>query len=286
VAPRDLVVTLDGSVGDAASPLLRPDDLALVRGDGVFEGLLVTGGAVRDWDAHLARMRRSADAMDIPLPEPARWRAAVDTALAAYGPADELVLRLFCTRGPESGGPVTAFVRLSPVAERVGRQRAEGVSVVLLERGLEPVTSAARWQLRGVKTLSYATNMAALREAARRGADDAIYLSPAGELLEAPVSSVVLLGPGRRMRTPGHELGILPGTTQQALFRAAAARGWDTGYATLGAEELHAAEAVWLVGSVRLVAAVRSVDGVALAKDGPPATLGRELLDAAERDAR
>jgi hypothetical protein len=28
------------------------------------------------------------------------------------------------------------------------------------------------------------------------------------------------------------------------------------------------------------------VDGVALAKDGPPATLGRELLDAAERDAR
>jgi hypothetical protein len=39
-----VVVTLDGELHDPAAPLLFADDLAAVRGDGIFETLLVRDG--------------------------------------------------------------------------------------------------------------------------------------------------------------------------------------------------------------------------------------------------
>ena len=36
-----MIVTLDGGIHDPSQPLLFADDLAAVRGDGIFETLLV-----------------------------------------------------------------------------------------------------------------------------------------------------------------------------------------------------------------------------------------------------
>ena len=58
------------------------------------------------------------------------------------------------------------------------------------------------------------------------------------------------------------------------LFAAAAAAGWDTDRRPLLPDDLRSAEGVWLASSVRLLAPVISIDGVAL----PPATATAELL--------
>ena len=52
------------------------------------------------------------------------------------------------------------------------------------------------WLLAGAKTLSYAVNMAALRDAARRGAGDVIFVSSDGYMLEGPRSTVVIATDG------------------------------------------------------------------------------------------
>ena len=74
--PADHAVTIvtltGGRVGDA--PLLYADDLAALRGDGVFETLLVRDGAACLLDAHLQRLARSAELMDLPAPDLSRWR--------------------------------------------------------------------------------------------------------------------------------------------------------------------------------------------------------------------
>lgn len=61
------IVTLGGGLVDD-SPLLHADDLAVLRGDGIFETLLVRDGAACLLDAHLQRLARSAELMDLPAP--------------------------------------------------------------------------------------------------------------------------------------------------------------------------------------------------------------------------
>lgn len=258
---------LDGTVMDADRPVLRADDLGVLRGDGVFETLLVMDGHPRNLDAHLERLARSAAMLDLPAPDAAAWRLCVAAVCAAWTDPGEMVLRLVLTRGvlgAESLGEVTGYALGTPVPELVLRQRRHGVTVLTLDRGYPAgFGEHAPWLLIGAKTLSYAANMAAVRYAQARGADDVVFVSSDGWVLDGPTSSVLVVT-GRTLCTPPSGAGLLPGTTQRQLFRAAEAAGWITKSEPLRMPELLAADGVWLVSSVRQLAAVHAVDGTPL----------------------
>jgi 4-amino-4-deoxychorismate lyase len=284
-----VVVTLDGRLHDSAAPLLFADDLAVVRGDGIFESLLVRDGRPCLLEAHLGRLTQSARLMDLPEPDLPRWRAAVATAASAWAEqgGQEGVLRLVCSRGRESGSPPTAFAMIGAVPGRVAGVRKDGVAALTLARGL-PADGATDmpWLLAGAKTLSYAVNMAALRHAERQGAGDVIFVSSDGYILEGPRSTVVIAtesenGAGNSVLfTPPPWYPILRGTTQQALFEMARNKGYDCDYRALRYADLVAAQGVWLVSSITLAARVHTLDGKPL----PAAPLTgevSELVDAA-----
>ncbi len=279
-----VLVTLDGEVRDADAPLLHADDFGVLRGDGVFETLLVRGGKARAVELHLARLASSASAADLPAPELDDWRLAIDLAVEQWGDEREGALRLVYTRGREVGNEPTAFLLVTPVAERVETARRDGVSVVSLERGYSvDLAQKAPWQLLGAKTLSYSTNMAALRHAESVGADDVIYTSSEGHVLEGPRSTVVIAR-GRTLFTTPPELGILPGTTQQALFDAAGEHDFTVRYEALRPADLIVADGVWLLSSVALAARVHTLDGHSLATealDGEIEKLVDKAIDAA-----
>ena len=134
------------------------------------------------------------------------------------------------------------------------------MKVVTLDRGYSlDVAERAPWLLLGAKTLSYAVNMAALREAHRRGADDAIFLSSDGFVLEAPTASLILRF-GDRFVTPAPSGGILQGTTQLSVYEYLEGRGFEAGYEQVPASRIAEADAAWLVSSVRLAAPIAAVD--------------------------
>ena len=178
-----VLVTLDGEVRDPGEPLLFGDDLAAVRGDGVFETLLVRDGSACLLESHLRRLAHSAVMLDLPAPDPDAWRRAVDTAVRQWAAQtlDEGALRLVYSRGRESGAGPTGYLTVSALPQRVRTSRADGVAAVLLDRGLPAAgVQTMPWLLAGAKTLSYAMNMAALRHAASHGADDVIFISSDG----------------------------------------------------------------------------------------------------------
>jgi 4-amino-4-deoxychorismate lyase len=120
------------------------------------------------------------------------------------------------------------------------------------------------WLLAGAKTLSYAVNMAALRHAARLGAGDAIFVSSDGYILEGPRSTVVIaadLGGTTGLLTPPPWYPILRGTTQQALFQVARAKGYDCDYRAMRLADLAVSQGIWLVSSITLAARVHTLDG-------------------------
>ena len=254
------IVTVGGGLVDADAPLLYADDLAVLRGDGVFETLLVRDGAVCLLDSHLQRLARSAAAMDLPAPDVAQWRRAIDTALSHWPPDGEGALRLIYSRGRESGSGPTAYVMLSALPTRIAEARRAGVAAVTLDRGLPAHGQPLPWLLAGAKTLSYAVNMAALRYAAQQGADDVVFISSDGYVLEGPRSSVVLVEPGRLL-TPPSSQPILRGTTAEALFELAREVGYDCRYAPLTKSDLLGAQDIWLVSSITLAARVHTLDG-------------------------
>lgn len=274
----------NGRVADSSKPQLMATDQGATRGDGIFESLLVVGGRPRKLQAHLSRLAGSARALELDIPAEDAWRRAIETAVSEYrgeaaeasgdGEADEVVVKLLASRGVEGAATPTCWVQASPPPEAGRRQRETGIDVLLLDRGYDSeVGERAPWLLLGAKTLSYAVNMAALRYAHHQGADDVIFTSADGRVLEGPTSTVLLAhletsddGAGgvrtvRRLITPQLDSGILPGTSQGALFTAAKAAGWELGYGPLVPDDLYDADAVWLISSIRLLAPVNHIDG-------------------------
>ena len=288
-----MIVTLDGEVHPSDAPLLHADDLGAVRGDGVFETLLVRDGSPCLLEAHLHRLAQSAGLLDLPAPDLSGWRRAIGVAARQWAghSARDGAMRLIYSRGREGGSAPTTYVMVTAIPERVAAVRRDGIAAITLDRGL-PATGvdAMPWLLAGAKTLSYAVNMAALRHADRHGAGDVIFLSSDGFVLEGPRSTVVIAvepeepGGKPRLLTPPTSYPILRGTTQQALFAAALAHGshcgYDCGYQPLRIPDLFAAQGIWLVSSITLAARVHTLDG-RLLPPSPMAAEFAELVDSA-----
>ncbi|WP_238529227.1 aminodeoxychorismate lyase [Dietzia alimentaria] len=267
-------------VHPADEPLLLADDLAAVRGDGCFETLLVVGGRPAKPERHLARLERSSAALGLTGPTPVRWREGIELAAREWGPDSEAMLRLVLSRGPERGGDATAYITVAPVSDAALRARADGIAVTALNRGFaSDVADSAPWMLLGSKTLSYATNMAALRHAAAGGFDDVIYLSSDGEVLEGPRSTVVIARQGELISPPA-AIGILEGTTLGAMAEVAEATSVQVRRERLLLTDLLAADGVWLLSSVTLCARVRRIDDVGLSA-GDPGVNVADLVDRA-----
>ena len=284
----------DGRPADASQPQLLVTDQGATRGDGIFETMLAVGGAVRKIQAHLDRLAGSAEALDLAIPGEEEWRRVITAAVSAHRsqhpPAsatdDELVVKLVVTRGVEGASTPTSWVQVSPAGAAGRRQRETGIDVILLDRGYDSdVAERAPWLLLGAKTLSYAVNMAALRYARKQGADDVIFTSSDGRVLEGPTSTVLMAhvetsdgGTSvKRLITPQLDSGILPGTSQGALFAAAKAAGWELGYGPLEPQDLLDADAVWLISSVRMLAPVNRIDGTEIGTPSVKKELTAEL---------
>ncbi|MCU1681558.1 MAG: pabC [Amycolatopsis sp.] len=272
---------LDGTLADPDTTQIRVDDLGLLRGDGIFETILVVDGKARELGPHLERLAHSAAMLDLPVPDRAAWERVAQLVIDNWTGGREIALKLLLTRGVD-GDPEakpTGFALGLDIEEKVVTARAEGVAAVTLERGIDSgLAKRAPWLLLGAKTVSYAVNMAALREAKRRGADDVIFTAGEDSVFEGPTSTVVVVR-DRVLYTVPTDTGVLPGTTQAALFRGAERAGWTIKFEPLRVSELFEADGVMLASSVRKVTRVHTLDGRKLPDS---AAVHAELLTAYE----
>lgn len=250
--PRPRTAVLGGGEVPWDSPVAPADDAGL-RGDGCFETLLVHGGeparAVRLAE-HLDRFARGAEELEVPF-DRAGWEALARSLTDDVPAGAEAALRLSLSRS----GLGIATLRPVPAAVLAGRG---GVRVVTLPRGTVAVPGA-RWLLAAVKTSSYAVNSAALREAARRGADDALFVDAGGLALEGPTANLLWRADGEWHTPPVAGRGVLAGTTLAAVgpHRETALRP----------SRLAGVDGAWLLSSLRGAAPVLAVDGVPVPRD-------------------
>lgn len=164
----------DGRVLPATEATVPLADDGFLRGDAVFEAMLVRDGRTHALELHLARMHRSAVALELTLDEAVLRRAIADL-LAAWGPHDGAV-KVITTRGGVVRGIIGPAVWPASIA-------------------LGIVEVPWRTAISGVKTLSYAANQWAVRQARALGADDALIVED-GVVHELPTGALVLVHDG------------------------------------------------------------------------------------------
>jgi branched-subunit amino acid aminotransferase/4-amino-4-deoxychorismate lyase len=233
----DIVLMIDGETRTPDTALVLLDD-GLVRGDGVFEGLRSYGRRLRDPAAHLDRMARSADRIELPFPRELL--------------ADELHRFAALTNAPDCG------VRV--ILTRSGRRifREEPLPALPPSWALAPVEHRISPLLIAAKTVSYAANMQAARVAVAAGAHAPLLVRADDRaVLEGHIFSVCWLE-GERVVFPSLDTGILDSLTRRLMFEAIE----GIAVRDIPVEDLAAADGVLCVSTVIESQPVHEIVGV------------------------
>ncbi len=229
---KQLVAVMGRGVLPAGALVATADDLGFTRGDGVFDATRICTDAdgnstIDHLDRHFDRFDRSiAGVGGHPIDRKA-WTALIEDAMTAWDVPGEAVCKIMYTNGQETqaGDGPTECLTITEMSATAMVQRA-GVKVAALNRGYaHDLFYEVPWLLGRVKTLAYAVNVAAGREAKARGADDVLFCSSDGYALEGPTSALIVWRDGVLHTTPLEGTGILDSVTQALLFERATEAG-------------------------------------------------------------
>jgi branched-subunit amino acid aminotransferase/4-amino-4-deoxychorismate lyase len=251
-------VLLDGELVPARRPAVSALDRALFPGLGLFETTRIYDGRPFRLRQHLRRMRAGARRLGLRCPfDDERLARDVDRLIEANG-ARGAALRLFVT----SGGP---GVRPSVIGVLDHLRR---IPASVWSRGaaaeIAPCVRDPRSPLAGVKSLNYLEGRILRAAARRRGAHDAIYLSPDGRLLEGTSCNLFAVIGGQIATPP--LMGILPGVTRACVMELLGA----VRERSLRIADLRRASEVFLTSSLVEVLPLSKIGPVRLPRRGFP----------------
>jgi branched-chain amino acid aminotransferase/4-amino-4-deoxychorismate lyase len=235
--------------------VLPADDRGLTLGDGLFETLLATDGALAHAALHFQRLARSAKALGLPPPPeaPRLEAAALETLARNRLDRGRAAVRLTLTAGRSARGlardPSAAarlLITASPAPEAGTPVRLATASV-----RRNPASPASRH-----KTLSYIDSVMALNEAAALGADEAVMFNTRGRPASAAAANLVFRIDGKIVTPPLSE-GVLAGTTRTRLLEALP----EMGERRLTQAEARRADALVLTNALRGIRPALSWDG-------------------------
>lgn len=272
--------------------LLPLDDHLAHRGDGIFETLLYRHGRIYELEAHLKRMRGSAEGIYLDLPCAWSELPGIIKAVAAAGEKPDGLLRVLIGRGPGGFGidPAEcpqpslylAAYRFTPKSEA---WYAKGL------RGFRTSIPAKQGYLAKIKNANYLPNVLMTREAGIKGYDVPFCYDEEGYLAESAVANLCILDQSGMLLVPEFS-NALAGTTVSRLLELIGREmpGLKHAFRKITEDEVRAARELMILGTSIGCASVVSYEGKAIGPrngsdseagvPGPVAGQLRKLLEA------
>lgn len=267
------IAYVNGRFGPLADAVVSVEDRGFQFGDGVYEVIRTYRGQPFSIEAHLARLERSAKALQLPFGRTrAQWTTLIHEGLRlSRFPETKIYLQI--TRGqaprdhpfPLDLAPTTVltFRELRPLEPSV---RNAGVQAMTVED--------IRWGRCDIKSVNLLANVLARQRAKEAGAFEAILVR-GGMVTEGSVSNVVVVRNGALQTAPEGNR-ILSGVTRAIVLELAKKDGLPVSEAFVSREDMLTASEVFLTGTTVEVLSVVGVDGRAIG-DGTPGTVSRLL---------
>jgi D-alanine transaminase len=262
---------LNGRFLPLAEATISIEDRGFQFGDGVYEVIRTYRGQPFKLNAHLARLDRSAQAIDLRQPFSSdQWADYVKEGLrlAAF-PEAKIYVQI--TRGtaprdhayaPDLQPTVLMTIReLQPLNAGI---QANGVAVITMKD--------IRWGRCDIKSINLLANVLARQQAKDRGVFEAILVRD-GQVTEGAVSNVFIVR-DRNLFTAPEGAWILSGVTREVVLDLARHEGLTVQERYCSEQELLEATEVFLSGTTVEILAVVQIDGKPIGRGQPgPVTL-------------
>ena len=270
---------LNGRFLPLAEATVSIEDRGFQFGDGVYEVIRTYRGRPFKLDAHLARLDRSAQAIDLRQPYPfERWVEYVTEGLR-LGDFPETKIYVQITRGTAPRDHAYA-PDLQPTVLMTFRE-LQPLNATFPSTGVAAMTMKdIRWGRCDIKSINLLANVLARQQAKKRGVFESILVRD-GQVTEGAVSNVFIVQDGKLITAP--EGGrILSGVTRQVVLELARHEGLTVQERYCSEQELLGATEVFLTGTTVEVLGVVHIDGKQIGRGQPgPVTrsLAKRFLD-------
>jgi branched-chain amino acid aminotransferase len=268
------VYYIDGEFVAAQKAVIPVDDLAILRGIGVFDLLRTYNGQPYFLDAHIDRLEASAREIQLPLPWTHDEITAVVRETLSRNRIPEATIRIVVTGGSSKdfmtpAGKPRLLVLISAVPKLPGSWYTNGVKIISWE---------VERPIPGAKSIDYISASMALKKAAAENAIEALYIDRNGLALECTTSNIFAFV-GGKLVTPGR--GILSGVTRKVVLELADGL-FPIDIRDIAKAELLAADEVFITGTSKGLVPVVQVDQGIIA-DGRPGERTRRLMAGLKR---
>ena len=260
--------------------LISVFDHGFLYGDGVYETIRSYGSRIFMQDHHLDRLRRSADAIGLPMPNlkwPDLLRESMERNHVGTSQHDAY-LRITISRGvgdigldPALCPSPTIVIMAKPLPLPSPELYRSGVTLIIAEtrRNLPSALSPQ------IKSTNFLNNILAKREAIAAGAFDSILLNWEQHLTECTVSNLFFVTDGC-LRTPSVECGLLDGITRSIVIQLAKEQRIPTEEGHFTSEQLRQSNECFLTNTSMEIMPVSTVDRTQIGK-GKPGPLSQKL---------
>ncbi|WP_254280172.1 aminotransferase class IV [Haloarcula marina] len=262
-------------------------DRGFAYGDGVFETLRVYGGDPFAWDAHRARLQRSAETLGFGEAIPDDLRERVDETLDAND-LTEAYCKVSVTRGVQPGKltpgaevdpTVVVVVKELPRGGRDGERVWDGPADVQTVRTRRIPSEAVPADAKTHNYLNGILGRLELRRAAVDGdaADECLMRDVDGNVVEGATSNVFFVS-DNALRTPSEGLDLLPGITREVVVELAQEEGFPVETGAYSLDAIRDADEAFLTNSTWEIRPIGTVDGIDVGA-GPMTKLLQRLYD-------
>ena len=269
--PRVEIYYIDGKFVSADQAFIPVNDLAILRGYGIFDFLRTYNGQPLFLEEHIERLEHSAKQIGLDL----LWskKQLIDIVKQTL---DKNIHRESNIRVVVSGGTSPDFITPQ------GKPRLLVLVTELPEQppwwytdGVKVITICAKRNIPGAKSIDYIPATIALKEARDKNAVEAVYVDNDGYVLEGTTSNLFIFR-GDTLITPGK--AVLSGITRKAVLMLTA-EIFEAEIGDIAVDELLAADEVFITGTNKEIVPVVKVDDITIG-DGKPGYRTQKLMNA------
>ncbi len=267
------VAFVNGAFVPLAEAKVSIEDRGFQFGDAIYEVIRTYKGHPFALEDHLARLERSATALDLTQPySRAEWTHHVlEGVRRADYPEAKIYIQLSRGVAPRdhaysADGPPTVVMTVREFHPLDRSVQAAGVEVM--------TTEDIRWGRCDIKSVNLLANVLARQQAKQAQVFEAILVKE-GLITEGAVSNVMVVRGGMVMTAP-EGARILSGVSRAFVLELARNEGLPIQERFISLAELYGADEVFLTGTTVEVLAVVRVDGKVIG-DGRPGPITQRL---------